>query len=321
MELPTYLQYGDMLKMNPWANFQAQKQVDLANQFQQEKLLQEQNDTRAKALANMFTEQDNPLRLQERTLTNEQKDVTNRNLGVTTRINEQTEGLQLNAKQRELLKSVAMSDLEALQAHAEAAAMSPDPNIRAQGAQALQWTKTFRQEKMKEEGLDRRNQATIQGHITTTAMNNKSQKELEQMRIDAGKYSKSGVRVTVETQLIKAKTAREKAEILEAAYFAAQAGGDEEGAQGYLSRLQQARQRAAEDANNTALGKPGAVDPAALANLPAAPRAEAGAGIPGSNTQPPGTGAVRVRHPDGRVGTIPANRLKEALAAGYSEVK
>lgn len=75
----------------------------------------------------------------------------------------------------------------------------------------------------------------------------------------AGKFTRASgsgkTPATVEEQLRKAKTAREKAEILEAAVYEAIASDRMDLAQGYLVRAQEARQRAAEDASNAGLAR------------------------------------------------------------------
>jgi hypothetical protein len=59
--------------------------------------------------------------------------------------------------------------------------------------------------------------------------------------------------------LLKVRNAQQAAEILESAYYAADAAGDTVMAEQYKTRAAQARQRAAEDAANRAVGAPGIV--------------------------------------------------------------
>jgi hypothetical protein len=79
---------------------------------------------------------------------------------------------------------------------------------------------------------------------------------LEDKRIAAGKYNRKDTAVTVEDRLLKAKTPREKAEILEQAYFIAKAAEDDVAAMSYAKRAVDARQRAAEDEKNRGLATP-----------------------------------------------------------------
>jgi hypothetical protein len=99
--------------------------------------------------------------------------------------------------------------------------------------------------------------AAYRSHIDGLQIQAKSQKDLEQMRIDSGKYNKNKVATDVNSSLLKVRTAQQAAEVLESAYYAADAAGDTVMAEQYKTRALQARQRAAEDASNRAMGAPG----------------------------------------------------------------
>ena len=99
--------------------------------------------------------------------------------------------------------------------------------------------------------------AAYRSHIDGLQIQAKSQKDLEQMRIDSGKYNKNKVATDVNSSLLKVRTAQQAAEVLESAYYAADAAGDTAMAEQYKTRALQARQRAAEDAQNRAMGAPG----------------------------------------------------------------
>ena len=105
--------------------------------------------------------------------------------------------------------------------------------------------------------------AAYRSHIDGLRVQGSEQRSLEQMRIDAGKYNKNKVATDVNTSLLKVRNAQQAAEILESAYYAADAAGDTAMAEQYKTRAAQARQRAAEDAQNRAIGAPGIV-PSAL---------------------------------------------------------
>ena len=96
-------------------------------------------------------------------------------------------------------------------------------------------------------------------HIDGMKIQAQSQKDLEQMRIDAGKYNKNKVATDVNSALLKVRNAQQAAEILESAYYTADAAGDTAMAEQYKTRAAQARKRAAEDAANRAVGAPGIV--------------------------------------------------------------
>lgn len=128
-----------------------------------------------------------------------------------------------------------------------------------------------------------------ESHLAGISMQNKTQKDLEQMRIDAGKYDKKGsLSIAVDDRLYKAKTPIEKAEILESAYHAAQDNGDQESAAKYAMRALEARKRAAEDAANRGLAKP-AIDVGAATGMATTPAPAATAPIAGNKGFTEGT--------------------------------
>jgi hypothetical protein len=143
MELPQYDQYEKWFGGGPLATHYGMNQMDLAKQFQDQKLLQEGHTTRKQELANLFDEQNNPIRLQQGQLENEGLGLKNRGLGVDTRIKEATEGLQLDATQKALIQKAKQSDLDMMEIQGQQWAYSPDPKLRAQGEQLLRMHKDF----------------------------------------------------------------------------------------------------------------------------------------------------------------------------------
>jgi hypothetical protein len=156
--------------------------------------------------------------------------------------------------------------------------------------------------------------------IVKNAADNASRERMGTERANTAGASKGKVALTVETALLKAKTPREKAEVLEEAYSIAMRDGDEEGAAKYAMRAVEARKRAAEDITNQGLAKP-SIDSAAVANLPARPAPAAVAPIAGGGGAPAPvapTGRV-VIYKDGKpVGHVPANQVQDAISQGYS---
>lgn len=104
------------------------------------------------------------------------------------------------------------------------------------------------EEQMKQQEANKRNAATIAG-----------QKELEQMRIDAGKYNKKeqikGFQDIVNLQLSKAKSARDQHAILVRAATAAQQNGEMGLFQDYMGQAEALRPQA--EAEIAAIPKPG----------------------------------------------------------------
>jgi len=143
MDLPNYTDLGKIYEMNPGAFMEAQGQMGLARQFQDQKLQQENELTRSKSLANQFDEQNNPLKLENQQITNRKLGYEADSSGVKSRIDVATEGLQLDAKQKEFVQKAKQSDLDMMEIQGQQWAYSPDPKLRTQGEQILRMHKDF----------------------------------------------------------------------------------------------------------------------------------------------------------------------------------
>jgi len=143
MDLPNYTDLGKIYEMNPGAFMEAQGQMGLARQFQDQKLQQESELTRSKSLANQFDEKNNPLKLENQQITNRKLGYEADSSGVKSRIDVATEGLQLDAKQKEFVQKAKQSDLDMMEIQGQQWAYSTDPKLRAQGEQILRMHKDF----------------------------------------------------------------------------------------------------------------------------------------------------------------------------------
>lgn len=176
-----------------------------------------------------------------------------------------------------------------------------------------QYVREMDKERMQQEGADRRQRMSIS-----------SQERMEQNRIDAGKYNRGKQAVGIEDQVRKARNAGQAAEILESAAFEALANNDMQAASGYAQRAKAARARYAEDAANRGLARPDVdlsqfglgTTPSPGSNAPIGPQ---GATPPASAPAP--QGRIRVRDKNGKVGTIPAAQLEQAMKEGYSRIQ
>lgn len=113
------------------------QQADQANQFNQTGLQQNQADLQAKTLENLFTQQNNPLKLENQRLTNTGLGIENRTKGVTADIAEGTKTEAMAAKRAELLKSASESDLNKLLADAQMDMQSDDPTVVQRGRRKM----------------------------------------------------------------------------------------------------------------------------------------------------------------------------------------
>jgi hypothetical protein len=156
MEMPSYLNYGSMLEMNPFAAYQANQQVDLAKQFQDQKYQQEQNTTNKGTLENIFSAQDNPNRVQNRVLQNEGQGLLNENQGyknLTGKLEaERAEANQqniLSADQRAAALKMTEDDMKKFDYHVNDLLRDPDPAQRAEGAKLQTYLSSYQLERRK----------------------------------------------------------------------------------------------------------------------------------------------------------------------------
>ena len=155
-------------------------------------------------------------------------------------------------------------------------------------------------------------------HIKGIGMQVQGQKDVEQMRIDAGKYRSKALEKNVDSALLAAKTPAAKAEVLEQAYYAA--GPDDPNKAIYLQRATEARQRAAEDAANRGLATPHPdVEAATKGRVPNTPAPAATAPIGGTSPSiaSPLTSGPQVA-PPGAIAMLKKNpSLRTAFDAKY----
>jgi hypothetical protein len=148
------------------------------------------------------------------------------------------------------------------------------------------------------------------------------EKELERMRIESGKYDKiPRPSPTGESELAKARSARERHQKLIDLAMQAKQNGDDATAAHYMQRAEAVRPQA-EAELNAFNPKPGEINAGAVAGLPTNPPLSIAP--PGGGAQGAGAalaGRVTVVSPDGKRGSIPANQLEQALKQGYKKAQ
>lgn len=280
-----------LYSMNPFIMGQAQKGIEhqdaLAQLFADQSLMEGQQDIRGKELANLFNEQNNPLKLEHQRQTNDQLSMTNEKQRALQKyqIDDELGKMAINASDR---------DLKALENEGQRLAYSQNPQERAQGQQMLGMHRDFlkmrEQEKLKNSG-----------QLAAIALQGRNAKELEQMRIDAGKYNRARFAASFSEAFMKAKTFQQQAVLAEQAADAAEANGDEEAANRYRQIAAKARQ---DDINRQAAGaatqRPGNADLDALGIQTAPAQVPAARPAPGIAPQqvptpPAPTAAPRIR--------------------------
>jgi hypothetical protein len=143
MELPQYDQYSKWFGDGPYSVHMGMNQMDLAQQFQQQKLQQEQENTKAKSLANMYSEQVNPLQVKQQEQLTQQQQYQTSDMGVKSRNVKANEPFQLTADQKALVAKASKSDLDSMEYEFQRMAYSQDPATRALGETGMKMHKSF----------------------------------------------------------------------------------------------------------------------------------------------------------------------------------
>jgi hypothetical protein len=141
VNLPSFSDLGQMEFMAPMAFQQAQNQIGLANQFQQQNLATGEQDLQAKTLANQFSQQANPMRLQGLGLENEGKKNANTLSGIDARTAMALEPEAKAARRQALLTKASEDELKQLMSTAEKEYMSDDPVVSKRAENKLLHTK------------------------------------------------------------------------------------------------------------------------------------------------------------------------------------
>jgi hypothetical protein len=156
MDMPGYLDYGKIMQMNPFAAYQANQQMDLDKQFQDQKYQQEQNTTNKGTLENIFSAQDNPNRVESRILQNEGQGLLNEGQGYKNRTDKlSTERFEANqqnvlsADQRAAALKMSEDDMKAFDFHVGELLRNPDPAQRAEGAKLQTYLSSYQAERRK----------------------------------------------------------------------------------------------------------------------------------------------------------------------------
>lgn len=211
MELPNYTDYEAISKMNPAASFLAMEQAGLAKTFQQEKLAQEQERAKQMQLANIFSEQKNPLLVEEQRIKNLESQYGLPAKRIAGEIAEETAPQQKQLALRNAILNLKQADITEMERKARLMAYDPDPNVRAQGVELMRLTPEFIKLREEEAGKMAREKEQQRGAAERTGMQIGGQRQLEQMRIDAGKYAKTQGAKTLAEGVVRDLTKLKKA--------------------------------------------------------------------------------------------------------------
>lgn len=243
---------------NPQAYLQAQENLGLGQQFQQQALQQQRNVTQEGTLKNLFAEQNNPAKLQEQLLTNTGKQTSNEVAGLGLERAKANQSNLLSEDQRRAALGATEDEMKAWDQHVYQMMRSPNPQDRQEAMQMQQLMPAFQEARRKhQEELDKTKLQTgsaekIEGMRTGSAQ------KIAQMNIDAGKYVKTpkggqGI-ADIQSAVQTGKMTAEKAAV--ALHGAAMFTEDPEQAQKYRDMASQYEQFAMNQRNAAAGGKP-----------------------------------------------------------------
>ena len=309
MELPQYSQYESWFGPGPLAVHYGMNQMDLAKQFQNQKLQQEQHITRQKELSNLFDEQNNPLKIENQQITNRKLGYEADSSGVKSRIDVATEGLQLDSKQRKLIQEAKQADLDMMEIQGQQWAYSPDPKLRAQGEQLLRMHKDFI--KLRDEQKFRADEAA-KGRSHDFALEDRraaNAKALVGVRAAAKESSVKGVQ-DVYAAVQSGKVSPDKAAAaFGAAALQAEAQGDAEQAAVYRNAAAQMEQLSITTKPDMRAGKPD-LGGTGMATVP--PRAPTFTPGPAPATKPTQAPTASFAEVQKQYPGVPADKLREA---------
>lgn len=188
MDMPSYTGYGDILGMNPYAQVQANQQMDLARQFQNQKYQQEQNTTQKGTLENTQSTAMNPLLLEQQRSVNLGQDYKN---VVSSNTAEASTANQLNVlskQQRQAALDASEDEIKQFDLHVQKMLTSPTEAVRDQGATMQQYLSSFQTERRKAKDDMEKQREVSRSHIEGARIQAQGQRDVAGMNIDAGRF-------------------------------------------------------------------------------------------------------------------------------------
>lgn len=141
VNLPSINELGAMGGMDFGAYQQAQNQIGLANLFQQQNLASGAADLQTKNLANQYSEQANPLRLDKLGLENVGTGYDNTLKRVESETKAALQGDDIASKRQKMLADMDETKLKQLETRAQWEMMQEDPKVRESGMRKLMASK------------------------------------------------------------------------------------------------------------------------------------------------------------------------------------
>lgn len=184
VNLPTFGELSNMEFASPMAFDQMQKQIGLANQFQQQNLKSGDADLAGKLLNNLFAEQNNPQKIQRAALENDQLGYTNRTKKIDTEQREALAPDELAAKRSAFVKQLSDDKLEKALSDAQKMMLDDDPTIAAKGQDLFMRSGKEQSARAKAKDELAKQEATNASHERVATGNNAA--TVEAAKIQAG---------------------------------------------------------------------------------------------------------------------------------------
>ena len=191
--MPGDQDYEQMLGMNPWAQMQANEQLGLAQQFQQQDMEKGALANRKAGLDNLFQEQDDPLRIRERQLTNTNKEQVNETGALGLERARANQKALLSADQRKAALSASEDEIKQLDFNVGLLLRSKDPQEREEGLKLQQYMPEILAERRKQADLMEKERYTQMQHTGRNLESIQSAERIAGMNI-AGREQVAGMR-------------------------------------------------------------------------------------------------------------------------------
>jgi hypothetical protein len=266
VNLPNFSELAQMEFMSPMAFQQANNQIGLANQFQNQNLAMGDQDLRTKALANMFSEQANPLKIQQLGLSNEGMGYENTTKRVQAETDAALKDENIMAKRQKLLAEMDENKLKQFMTKAEMEMQDPDPRVQQSGMKKIMMSRSELErrnkhademEKVKQQGANSLAVANVGAGATLGAARISADS-----RVQAATAKQRGV-MDFDSAVASGKITPDKA-LVYAAVQAQNADNPEDQAK-WIARAKQFEQIVQ---NKAAASKVGTPDVGAMANVP-----------------------------------------------------
>jgi len=260
------------------ANLAARRNEDLASQFRQQALEQQQNATRKGSLENDQSQSMNPLLLEHQGLINTGrgyentgKNIKNTSDQLNLEVQQANQPNVLSAQARKAALDATDDEMKAFDAEIGKNMRSRDPEVRRQAIQMQTWLPLMQAERRKAADEIAKINAQGANHLAGIKMQTGSAERINDANIAAGKFTRnSKAGFSIEQRIDMENDPSKKMALLIDAANQAKQSGDEETSNLYIQRAQ-ALDNLVKMRSPNAIPRAGALDIGQAAQLPTNP--------------------------------------------------